>query len=163
RAQREPRPPRWRDVPEAGRAAHRTAQAVTVRVWPMEEPRERPAGGAGTHPVVDDGRGNADPGRGPGSRHDSPHDQPPAQRGQLRAAFAALTFLVAVDFYINEPPRFAQVILPPASPAAQPNYEFGLYPLSVRNVVKWSSPAPASAEAPEAWQVLARLSGILMG
>src|SRR5262245_28813275 len=82
---------------------------------------------------------------------------------QLEAAFAGLTFLVAVDFYINETTRFAHVILPTASPAAQPNYEFGLYHLSVRNVVKWSSPVPASGEAPEAWQVLARLSGILMG
>jgi len=70
---------------------------------------------------------------------------------------------VAVDFYINESTRFAHVILPTASPAAQPNYEFGLYHLSVRNVVKWSAPVSASAEAPEAWQVLARLSGILMG
>jgi anaerobic selenocysteine-containing dehydrogenase len=81
----------------------------------------------------------------------------------LEAAFAGLTFLVAVDFYINETTRFAHVILPTASPAAQPNYEFGLYHLSVRNVVKWSSPVRASAEAPAAWQVLARLSGILMG
>jgi len=86
-----------------------------------------------------------------------------ANSRQLEAAFAGLTFLVAVDFYINETTRFAHVILPTASPAAQPNYEFGLYHLSVRNVVKWSSPVPASAEAPEAWQVLARLSGILMG
>jgi anaerobic selenocysteine-containing dehydrogenase len=86
-----------------------------------------------------------------------------ANSGQLEAAFAGLTFLVAVDFYINETTRFAHVILPTASPAAQPNYEFGLYHLSVRNVVKWSSPVPASAEAPEAWRVLARLSGILMG
>src|SRR5262249_61565479 len=82
---------------------------------------------------------------------------------QLEAAFAGLTFLVAVDFYINETTRFAHVILPTASPAAQPNYEFGLYHLSVRNVVKWSAPVSTSAEAPEAWQVLARLSGILMG
>src|SRR5262249_45952264 len=86
-----------------------------------------------------------------------------ANSRQLEAAFAGLEFLVAVDFYINETTRFAHVILPTASPAAQPNYEFGLSHLYVRNVAKWSSPVPASAEAPEAWQVLARLSGILMG
>src|SRR5262249_2524286 len=86
-----------------------------------------------------------------------------ANSRQLEAAFAGLAFLVAVGFYINETTRFAHVILPTASPAAQPNYEFGLYHLSVRNVAKWSSPVPASAEAPAAWQVLARLSGILMG
>src|SRR5262245_52665383 len=86
-----------------------------------------------------------------------------ANSRQLEAAFARLAFLVAVDFYINETTRFAHVILPTAAPAAQPNYEFGLYHLSVRNVVKWSSPVPASAEAPETWRVLARLTGILMG
>src|SRR5262249_13143603 len=86
-----------------------------------------------------------------------------ANSRQLEAAFAGLTFLVAVDFYINETTRFAHVILPTASPAAQPNYEFGLYPLSLRNLVKWASPVPAPAQAPAAGLVLARLSGILMG
>jgi anaerobic selenocysteine-containing dehydrogenase len=60
-----------------------------------------------------------------------------ANSRQLEAAFAGLSFLVAVDFYINETTRFAHVILPTSSPAAQPNYEFGLYHLSVRNVAKW--------------------------
>src|SRR5262249_19951378 len=51
----------------------------------MEEPCELPTRGAGTHSIVDDGRGDADAGRGTGPRHDSPHDQPATQRGELTA------------------------------------------------------------------------------
>jgi anaerobic selenocysteine-containing dehydrogenase len=83
---------------------------------------------------------------------------------QLEAAFARLDFLVAVDFYINETTRYAHIILPTPSPAEQPNYEFGLYHLSVRNVAKWSWPAvPAPSGAPQAWEVLLRLGAIFMG
>src|SRR5262245_32212217 len=86
-----------------------------------------------------------------------------ANSTQLEAAFSGLDYLVAVDFYINETTRHAHLILPTPSPAEQPNYEFGLYHLSVRNVAKWSWPAPASApESPAAWEVLLKLAGIFM-
>jgi anaerobic selenocysteine-containing dehydrogenase len=83
---------------------------------------------------------------------------------QLERAFAGLDFLVAVDFYINETTRHADLILPTPSPAEQGNYEFGLYHLSVRNVAKWSTSAvtPPSG-TPEAWEVLLRLGAIFMG
>lgn len=56
------------------------------------------------------------------------------------------------------------LILPTRSPAEQPNYEFGLYHLSVRNVAKWSSPVQCgSPEVPEAWHVVLRLAGMFMG
>jgi anaerobic selenocysteine-containing dehydrogenase len=87
-----------------------------------------------------------------------------ANSAQLEAAFAQLDFLVAIDFYINETTRFADIILPTPSPAEQPNYEFGLYHLSVRNVTKWSSTAvlpPASA--PSAWEVILHIAAALMG
>src|SRR5262245_42629471 len=87
-----------------------------------------------------------------------------ANSAQLEQAFSGLDFLVAIDFYINETTRHAHLILPTPSPAEQPNYEFGLYHLSVRNVAKWSWPAPASApESPAAWEVLLKLAGIFMG
>jgi len=64
----------------------------------------------------------------------------------LVAAFAGLDFLVAIDFYINETTRYADVILPTPSPAELASYELGFYHLSVRNVAKWSpavvSPPP---------------------
>src|SRR5205085_10052712 len=87
-----------------------------------------------------------------------------ANSEQLEAAFSGLDFLVAVDFYINETTRHADLILPTPSPAEQPNYEFGLYHLSVRNVTKWSSAAiepPAGSQ--DSWQVLLNLGATLMG
>jgi anaerobic selenocysteine-containing dehydrogenase len=84
--------------------------------------------------------------------------------GRLEAAFAGLDFLVAIDFYINETTRYADVILPTPSPAELASYELAFYHLSVRNVAKWSpavvSPPP---DAPQTWQVLATLSARLMG
>jgi anaerobic selenocysteine-containing dehydrogenase len=87
-----------------------------------------------------------------------------ANSRQLERAFSGLEFVVAVDFYINETTRHAHVILPTPSSAEGVNYEFGLYHLSVRNVAKWSTPAvPSPPGAPEAWEVLLRLSAIFMG
>jgi anaerobic selenocysteine-containing dehydrogenase len=87
-----------------------------------------------------------------------------ANSEQLERAFAGLDFLVAVDFYLNETTRHAHLILPTPSPAEQASYEVGLYLLSVRNVAKWSWPAvPKPPDAPETWQVLSKLSAILMG
>jgi anaerobic selenocysteine-containing dehydrogenase len=87
-----------------------------------------------------------------------------ANSAELERAFKSLDFLVAVDFYLNETTRYADVILPTPSPAEQPGYEYGLYHLSVRNVTKWSSAAlPPPPGTPPAWEVLARLTGILTG
>jgi anaerobic selenocysteine-containing dehydrogenase len=87
-----------------------------------------------------------------------------ANSRQLEAAFSGLDFVVAVDFYVNETTRHAHVILPTPSPAEQPNYEFGLYHLSVRNVTKWSWAAvPPPPGTPGAWEVLVRLGAIFMG
>jgi anaerobic selenocysteine-containing dehydrogenase len=87
-----------------------------------------------------------------------------ANSAELERAFASLDFLVAVDFYINETTRCADIILPTPSPAEQPCYEFGLYHLPVRNVTKWSRQAVDSApESPPAWEVLLRLAALLTG
>jgi anaerobic selenocysteine-containing dehydrogenase len=87
-----------------------------------------------------------------------------ANSGRLEAAFRGLDFLVAVDFYVNETTRLADIILPTPSPAEQPNYEFGLYHLSVRNVAKWSWAAvEPPAGAMPAWEVLLRLGAMFLG
>lgn len=86
-----------------------------------------------------------------------------ANSGQLEKAFASLDFMVAVDFYINETTRYADIILPTPSPAEEANYEIGLYSLAVRNVAKWSWPLAEKTECPPAWEILSRLSAGLMG
>src|SRR5215468_10139687 len=82
---------------------------------------------------------------------------------RLETAFAGLDFLVAIDFYINETTRYADVILPTPSPAELASYELGFYHLSVRNVAKWSQAVVSPRGAPETWQVLSTLSARLMG
>ena len=82
----------------------------------------------------------------------------------LEAAFAGLECLVAIDFYLNETTRHADFILPTPSPAEQPNYEFGLYHLSVRNTAKWSWAAvQPSADSPPAWEVMVQIGAGLLG
>jgi anaerobic selenocysteine-containing dehydrogenase len=86
-----------------------------------------------------------------------------ANSKELETAFSGLDLLVAVDFYLNETTRHADYILPTPSPAEQPNYEFGLYHLSVRNVAKWSwaavTPPP---DSPPAWEVMLQIGAGLM-
>jgi anaerobic selenocysteine-containing dehydrogenase len=87
-----------------------------------------------------------------------------ANSNQLAEAFSRLDFVVAIDFYINETTRYANIIIPTPSPAEQSHYEFALYELAVRNVAKWSSAAiPLEPGIPESWRVLSRLSQHLMG
>ena len=87
-----------------------------------------------------------------------------ANSARLEEAFASLDFLVAIDFYINETTRHADLILPTPSPAEQSGYELPFYVLSVRNVAKWSEAAiPAPPGVREAWQVLSRIGSRLMG
>ncbi|HSJ99092.1 MAG TPA: molybdopterin-dependent oxidoreductase, partial [Myxococcota bacterium] len=87
-----------------------------------------------------------------------------ANSARLEQAFAGLDFLVAVDFYLNETTRHADVILPTPAPSEQAGYEIGLYLLSVRNVAKWSWPiVPPPAGTPESWQVLSAIGARLMG
>ncbi|HUA32571.1 MAG TPA: molybdopterin-dependent oxidoreductase [Candidatus Binataceae bacterium] len=87
-----------------------------------------------------------------------------ANSEQLERAFKGLEFVVAVDFYINETTRYADIILPTPTNAEASCYEFGLYHLSVRNVAKWSSMAvPPKAGSPSTWEVILRLGAIAMG
>ena len=87
-----------------------------------------------------------------------------ANSRQLEAAFSGLEFMVAIDFYLNETTRHADFILPTPSSVEQPNYEFGLYHLSVRNVAKWSFTAvPPPADSRPSWEVMLQIGASLIG
>jgi anaerobic selenocysteine-containing dehydrogenase len=84
--------------------------------------------------------------------------------GRLDAALAGLEFMVAVDPYVNETTRHADVILPVPSALQRPHYDLALLQLAVRNVANYSPAVlPLDEGQPDEWQVLARLALLLQG
>ena len=84
--------------------------------------------------------------------------------GRLDAALSGLDFMVAVDIYLNETTRHADVIFPAPSALQNGHYDIALLQLGLRNVANWSEPVldldPGQLDE---WQVLARLALIAQG
>ncbi|WP_344804781.1 molybdopterin-dependent oxidoreductase [Allohahella marinimesophila] len=57
---------------------------------------------------------------------------------QLEEALSGLDYMVAVDFYLNETTRHADIILPPTGPLEHEQYDIVFNLLAVRNVAKYS-------------------------
>ncbi|HET6742538.1 MAG TPA: molybdopterin-dependent oxidoreductase, partial [Kribbella sp.] len=67
---------------------------------------------------------------------------------RLDEALDSLDFMVAIDPYINETTRHADVILPPAPPLERDHYDIVFHQLAVRNTARWNDavlPKPASS------------------
>ncbi len=74
---------------------------------------------------------------------------------RIEAALGGLDFQVAIDPYINETTRQADVILPPVSPLERGQYDLVFHALSVRNTAKWNEPVLAFPEGGRHdWQIL---------
>jgi anaerobic selenocysteine-containing dehydrogenase len=58
--------------------------------------------------------------------------------GRLDAALATLEFFVAVDPYINETTRHADVILPVPTALQKGHYDLALLQVALRNVANYS-------------------------
>jgi anaerobic selenocysteine-containing dehydrogenase len=83
---------------------------------------------------------------------------------RVERALASLELFVALDVYVNETTRHADVILPAPSPLQRPHYDVALYQLAVRNVANYSPPVIApDPELPDEWETLLRLSLIAAG
>ncbi len=83
---------------------------------------------------------------------------------RLDAALAGLDAMVAVDIYVNETTRHADVILPAPSALEKPHYDLALLQLAIRNVANWSDPVlEREPGQPDEWEVLARLALIAQG
>lgn len=83
---------------------------------------------------------------------------------RLDAALADLDFMVAVDIYLNETTRHADVILPAPSALEKSHYDVALLQLAIRNVANYSPPVlPRGDGQPDEWEILARLALILQG
>lgn len=84
--------------------------------------------------------------------------------GRLDAAFASLDFMVAVDIYLNETTRHADVILPAPSALQKSHYDVALLQLAIRNVANYSAPVlPLDDDQPDEWEMLCTLGMILQG
>jgi anaerobic selenocysteine-containing dehydrogenase len=83
---------------------------------------------------------------------------------RLDAALDQLELLVALDIYVNETTRHADVILPAPSPLRRGHYDLALYLFAIRNVAHYSPPVlPPEPELPDEWITLLRLTGIAAG
>jgi anaerobic selenocysteine-containing dehydrogenase len=84
--------------------------------------------------------------------------------GRLDAALGTLEFMVAVDPYINETTRHADVILPVPTALQKGHYDLALLQLALRNVANYSPPVlPLEEGQLDEWQVLARLALVFQG
>ena len=83
---------------------------------------------------------------------------------RLARALEGLEYMIAIDIYVNETTRHANLILPTTAPLEHENYDFLLNMLAIRNVAKYSpvtiEPEPDSKHD---WQVLLELAAPLMG
>lgn len=73
---------------------------------------------------------------------------------RLDKAFESLDFMVAIDPYINETTRHADVILPPTPPLERDHYDLVFHQLAVRNTARWNPAAlPRPADARHDWEI----------
>ena len=70
---------------------------------------------------------------------------------RLGEAFAGLDFMAAIDIYVNETTRHADVILPPTTALERDHYDIVFHGLAVRNTARWTarrrSRSPREAKA----------------
>jgi anaerobic selenocysteine-containing dehydrogenase len=82
--------------------------------------------------------------------------------GRLERAVETLDFMLAVDLYVNETTRHADVILPGPEPLEKSHYDVALYQLAARNVANYSPPV-MEGDGPPEWELLLRLAGVVTG
>ena len=81
----------------------------------------------------------------------------------LDRAIAGLDAVVAIDFYVNETTRHADVILPPVDPLERDHYDLIFHTLAVRDTARWS-PAlfPPGPGTKQDWEIARDLGAALI-
>jgi anaerobic selenocysteine-containing dehydrogenase len=73
---------------------------------------------------------------------------------KLDEALETLDFMVAVDPYINETTRHADVILPPTPPLERDHYDLAFHQLAVRNTARWNEAVlPRPENSRHDWEI----------
>lgn len=74
---------------------------------------------------------------------------------QMDKAFASLDYMVAIDIYLNETTRHADIILPPATALEVMHYDFVLNIVALRNIANYSPPIfPIDKNQRYDWQII---------
>ena len=82
---------------------------------------------------------------------------------RLDEALAGLEAMVAIDFYVNETTRHADVILPPTGPLERDHYDLVFHTLAVRDTARWSPALFAhAAGAKHDWEIARDLGAALV-
>lgn len=83
---------------------------------------------------------------------------------RLDSAFEQLDFMVAIDFYLTETTRHADIILPPVSPVERDHYDIVFNNLAIRNTAKFSpalfraNSALEETQRVQEWEIYAELA-----
>ncbi|MEM7104623.1 MAG: molybdopterin oxidoreductase family protein [Bacteroidota bacterium] len=87
-----------------------------------------------------------------------------ANGSELEEAFSQLDYMVAIDIYLNETTRLADIILPPATGLETTHYDIIFNVLAIRNTTKYS---PALFEIEDYqrydWQIFKTLTSLFNG
>jgi anaerobic selenocysteine-containing dehydrogenase len=77
----------------------------------------------------------------------------------------SLEAMIAVDLFLNETTRHADVILPGSSPLEQPHHDDLILNFAINSIANYSAPvfARPDPDAPEEWEILIRLTGLCTG
>lgn len=84
---------------------------------------------------------------------------------RLDEALPGLDAMIAVDLWLNETTRHADVMLPGLSPLEQPHHDDLILQFAVNSIANYSAPvfAPDDPDRPEEWEILIRLTGLCTG
>jgi anaerobic selenocysteine-containing dehydrogenase len=78
---------------------------------------------------------------------------------RLDRALAGLDFLVAVDIYVNETTRHADVILPPTTALERDHYDLVFHALAVRNTARFTPAVfPKARDQRHDWQIFREIA-----
>ena len=146
RADRQPRPRGRRDVPAGGRRAAQRVRHPRRRQGrahgALAQPRARAARDLRRAAGRRARRGDRDARARARCARSSPSRATRWSRRRTpsgsRAAIESLDFMLAVDIYVNETTRHADVVLPGPEPLEKSHYDLALYQLAVRNVANYS-------------------------
>jgi anaerobic selenocysteine-containing dehydrogenase len=77
-------------------------------------------------------------------------------------ALEQLDFMVAIDFYLNETTRHADIILPPTGPLEHDHYDIVFHRLAVRNTTRYNPPVfDPEPGARHDWEIFNQLSELI--